>query len=332
MGSTHLRAWLGIPGVRLCAVMDQNPKRLSGDLSDVIGNLGSGGERMDFSQVRQYLRPEEIVRDPGLDIVDICLPTNLHAPLAIEALQAGKHVLVEKPMALTGEECDRMIAAAKDAGRVLMTAQVLRFHPAYEALFALMDSGKFGPIRYAVFRRRCAAPTWGPWEFDPSQSGGGVFDLVIHDVDACLHAFGPPQAIRAGGYEAMARGIDTIVSNFEYPGFGLVLITGGWHHIGAYPFSMEYTVVADGGTAEFSTLGRPATVYWADGTQETLEGAEVDWYRAEIEYFLQCCANGSHPDRCPPEESAAAVKLTRMMLESRAKQGERIACGLTVAV
>jgi predicted dehydrogenase len=332
MGSTHLKAWLAIPGVRLGAVMDQNPKRLSGDLSEVIGNLGSGGERMDFRGVRQYIRPEEIVRDPNLDILDICLPTNLHAPIAMEALRAGKHVLVEKPMALTGEETDRMIETSEKAGRILMTAQVLRFHPAYEGLFALMDSGKLGAVRYAVFRRRCAAPTWGPWEFDPAQSGGGVFDLLIHDVDACLHAFGPPDAIRAGGYEAMARGIDTILANFEYPGFGPVLITGGWHHIGGYPFSMEYTVVADGGTAEFSSLGRPATVYWADGAQEALEGTPVDWYRAEIEYFLRCCRGGHQPARCPAEESAAAVKLTRMMMESRARQGERIACGLKVAV
>ena len=81
---------------------------------------------------------------------DICLPTFLHAPTAIDAVRAGKHVLVEKPMALTGELADEMIAEAKKARRTLMTAQVLRFIPSYRALHDAVRSGSFGKVRAAL--------------------------------------------------------------------------------------------------------------------------------------------------------------------------------------
>ena len=328
MGSTHLKAIANLPQAELTAVMDFNETRLSGDLSGIQGNIGGPGVQMDFTSVARYRSYEEAVRDPNIEAVDICLPTNLHAPAALAALRAGKHVLTEKPMALTGADCDAMIAEADQQGRVLMVAQVLRYIPSYQRLAELVKSGRLGAIRSAFFRRRCAAPTWGPWEFDPAQSGGGVFDLLIHDVDMCLHLFGAPQAVCALGYEDLKGGIDAIVGHLHYPGIGSVVITGGWHHIGEYPFSMEYTVVADGGAVEYSSAGRPPKFYAADGKCEALAEPEVDWYGAEIEYFLECCRRGSRPTACPPEESARAVKLTLLMLESRNRKGEKLPCDL----
>lgn len=326
MGSTHLKAWMKTPGAQLVAVMDMDAKRLSGDLSGVIGNIGSGGEKIDFSGVRKYAKPEELLADSDVEAVDICLPTNLHAPLAVAALGAGKHVLVEKPMALNGAEADRMLEAAEQSGCVLMTAHVLRFHPAYQALFQILDANKLGPVRYAVFRRRCAAPTWGPWEFDAAQSGGGVFDLLIHDVDVCLRAFGAPASLIATGYENMRGGVDTITAHLNYGDTSDVIVTGGWHHIGDYPFSMEYTVVCDGGTVDFSSAGRPATVYLSDGTQSRIEGAETDWYHSEIEYFMKCCVKNQKPAECLPQDSATSVKLTRAMVAAR-KEAPGVKCG-----
>jgi predicted dehydrogenase len=183
-------------------------------------------------------------------------------------------------------------------------------------------------VRSAIFRRRCAVPTWGAWEFDSSKSGGGVFDLLVHDVDMCLHLFGVPEAISAVGHEDMAQGIDTILAQFHYPGIGFVAVSGGWHHRGDFPFSMEYTVIADGGVVEYNSAGRPATLYRADGKSEALPPNDGDWYQAEIEHFLDACRTGVKPPLCPPEESATSVKLARIMLESRKGNGERIACNL----
>jgi predicted dehydrogenase len=327
MGRTHLQALRNIPQAEVAVVASDDPVALSGDLTGAAGNLGTSGERFDFSGMRRYRDWAEAVRDPGIEAVDLCLPTHLHAPAALAALEAGKHVLVEKPMALDGEQADRMVEAARRAGRVLMTAHVLRFFPAYLPLAELGRSGRLGPLRMGVFRRRCAAPTWGAWLPDPAKSGGGVFDLLIHDVDFCLHLFGKPQAVSAIGHEDLGKGIDLITAECFYDG-GSVVITGGWHHPNAYPFSMEYTISFDGGTVDYSSEGRPPKLYRLDGTAEELPLASQDGYQAEIEYFLECAAAGRWPERCPPEESAAGVKLMRLMAEARKRPGERVECRL----
>lgn len=326
MGSTHLQAWRKTPRAELAAVVCDIPKRLEGDLSDVQGNIGGPGERMDFSRLARYSDPYIALRNPEIEAVDICLPTDLHAPVALAALKAGKHVLVEKPMALCGEEADAMIAAAKASGRVLMAAQVVRFIPSYSVTAAMIKAGELGPIRSAILRRRCAAPAWSQWLGKKEVSGGGVFDLLIHDIDWCLHVFGEPEAVSAVGYEDMARGIDWVTAELFYPEIGGVVISGGWHHPKAFPFSMEYTVVGDCGTVEFSSAGVPPTLYRADGESRVLALPDVDGYQAEIEYFLNCCIEGTQPEFCRPEESAAAVKLARTIAEARERKGEKIAC------
>jgi len=328
MGSTHIRALQSIPGAELVAVCSRDEKKLAGDLSAVQGNLGGGGERLDFSNVARYRDLGQMLEDPRVDAVDLCLPTHLHAPSAIQAFEAAKHVLVEKPMALDAASAREMIAAAAKHKRVLMVAQVLRFFPMYQALRSVLARDSMGTMRSAVFRRRCAAPAWSAWLADPEQSGGGVFDLLIHDVDMCLHLFGAPEAISATGYEALSSGIDVITASLHYPGERTAIVSGGWQHPKSYPFLMEYTVVADGGTVEYSSLDRPPVLYSSDGEREALPMEETDGYRAEIEYFLDCARRGRQPELCKPEDSADAVALAQLMLEARKRNGERIPCDL----
>ncbi|HEY6390651.1 MAG TPA: Gfo/Idh/MocA family oxidoreductase [Bryobacteraceae bacterium] len=328
MGSTHIQALLSIPGAELAAVCSRDEKKLSGDLSAIQGNTGGPGARLNFSGVAKYREIRQMLEDPSIDAVDICLPTCQHASVAIDAVRAGKHALVEKPMALDAASAREMIAGSRSHDRVLMVAHVLRFFPTYAALGEVLSSGRIGAARSAKFERRCAAPTWSGWLADAQQSGGGVFDLLIHDVDMCLHLFGKPETVSATGHEALASGVDVITAQLHYPGRRTAIVTGGWLHPKSYPFSMEYTVVADGGTVEYSSLGRPPALYGADGKMELLPMQERDGYRAEIEYFLDCCRHRRAPELCLPEESADAVALTRCMLEARNRNGEKIRCDL----
>ena len=326
MGSTHLKAFKNIPEAELMAVVSSDEKKLTGDLSSIQGNIGGPGEKMDFSRVRKYRTIDQALGDPDVEAVDICLPTDRHAPVALAALRAGKHVLVEKPMALDGATADEMLTEARKNGRILMTGQVLRFIGGYRTTAEAVRSGKLGTARSAIFRRRCAAPGWSRWLGNPAQSGGGVFDLLIHDIDFCLMLFGKPVAVSARGYEDLPRGIDWILAEFEYPGIGCVAVSGGWHHPKSFPFSMESTIVGDKGTLEYSSEGRPLSMYREDGEQESLATADTDWFAEELKYFIDCAAHDRWPEFCPPEESAMAVKLARLMVESRSKHGERIAC------
>jgi predicted dehydrogenase len=328
MGSTHLKSLRGLPGVELAAVYSSDERKLSGDLTAIQGNLGGAGEKLDFSNVRKYRDIEPLLADPAIDAVDICLPTDLHEWAAVEALRSGKHVLVEKPMALDGFGADRMLNAARRANRILMIAHVLRFFPEYTSLREALAGGKLGRMRFAMFRRRCAAPSWGGWLHDPERSGGGVFDLLIHDADMCLHLFGKPKTVSASGVVDPATGVDCISAQLFYADGGVAVISGGWYAPGEYPFSMEYSVALDGGSVEFSSLGRVPTVYPRNGPAQALALEARDGYRAEIEYFAECCRERRAPECCLPSESALAVKLMMLLLDSRKRNGAKMLCNL----
>jgi len=326
MGSTHLKAMRSLNDVRLVAVFSNDERQLAGDLTAVQGNFGGPGQKHDFSHVRKYRELEPLFADPEIDVVDVCLPTDFHADAVTAALRAGKHVLVEKPMALDGRAADRMVEEAERHGRTLMVAQVLRFWPEYEALRDVVRDPQSGDMRSATLRRRCAAPGWGGWLNDQARSGGGVFDLLIHDVDICLHLFGAPEAVSATGHTDPSAGIDVLQAQLFYSGGRGVFVAGGWHHSGSFPFLMEYTVTLDHGTVDWSSARGGPTLYGADGNTRVLELHEHDAYAAEIEYFLSCCRAGRTPEICPPRESAAAVELMLLITESRKRKGERIPC------
>ncbi|MGH9627231.1 MAG: Gfo/Idh/MocA family protein, partial [Bryobacteraceae bacterium] len=184
----------------------------------------------------------------------------------------------------------------------------------------------YGAVHSALFRRRCAAPFWSKWLGDAKKSGGGVFDLLIHDVDFCIQLFGVPDAVSATGHEDLPKGIDTITATLHYREVPSVTITGGWHHRKAYPFSMEYTVVAEEGTFDFSSVSGDTILYDAQGESQTVKVPEEDAFEAELRYFLECCTHHRAPDFCPPEQSAAAVGITRLMAEARNKKGEKLKC------
>jgi predicted dehydrogenase len=327
MGSTHLKALRSIPEATLVAILSNDERAREGDLSGIQGNLGGPGERYDFSNVKKYSDAAVLIADPEIDAVDICLPTFLHGPVALQALQAGKHVLVEKPIALTGESADELVAEARRRNRVLMSAQVLRFFPVYQALRDTLPT--LGQTRHAFFRRRCAAPAWSKWLHNKSKSGGGMFDLLIHDIDMALWLFGMPLRVSAVGSEDLDRGIDVLDATLFYPKGLKVTITGGWHHPKSYPFSMGYTVVADGGTVEYNSAGKPPTLHAQDGSETALALSAQDGYVEEIKYFVNCVQGEVQPEFCPPESSVQAVKLALLLDEARARNGEIIPCHIS---
>ena len=138
-----------------------------------------------------------LATDPRVDVVSNTLPTQLHKDFTIAALKAGKHVLVEKPMALTVAECDEMIAAAKQSDRLLMVAHVLRFWPEYVALVEFVKSGALGKPLAATAKRLVGPPRWADWFLHPEWTGGEVLDLQVHDVDTLNWLFGTPKTVYA---------------------------------------------------------------------------------------------------------------------------------------
>ena len=141
---------------------------------------------------------EAAIAAPGVDAVDICLPTPLHRPVAERALAAGRHVLLEKPIALTLEDADAIGAAAAASGRVLMVGHVLRFFPEVVELRRVLGDRRARARRWPPPRSGCRRPPdWNDWMLDPERSGGTLVDLMIHDFDIVGALLGPARRVHA---------------------------------------------------------------------------------------------------------------------------------------
>jgi predicted dehydrogenase len=318
MGATHIGAMQKIPGLELGAVCTTNERALSGDLTDVGGNLDIPGAKYDFSAVHKCREWQELVADPDLEAIDICLPTDLHAQVAIRALESGKHVLCEKPMALNTDDCSRMIRAARNAGRVLMIGQVLRFWPEYATLREAIESERFGIVRSVEFRRSAGLPDWSRWLPREERSGGAVVDLLVHDIDQAIALFGMPETVSARSLGA----VDTIDAALSYTNGVEVRIKGGWLAPGE-KFSMGFEMVAEHGTLRLDGTGLTFTD--ESGTQP-VRTEEGDGYQRELAYFAECCRRNLKPDRCPPEQSAQGIALALVLKESRKREGHTLRC------
>ena len=127
MGWIHYLAYQRSKFASLYGFCSRNSDKRAGDWTGIKGNFGPPGEKIAVDSLAVYESLDEIVADPEVDLVDICLPPNLHVDAACKALNAGKHVLCEKPLGLTTEDCDKILTAAKAADRKVLCAQVLPY-------------------------------------------------------------------------------------------------------------------------------------------------------------------------------------------------------------
>jgi len=297
--------------VALCDIM---PERSQGK-SEAVTNLGqNSGVKVHATAYANY---HDLIADSAVQAVDICLPTDLHAEVAIAALESGKHVLCEKPMALTIEQCDRMIAAADASNRILMIAQCIRFWPEYAYVKALAQNGTYGKITDAVFSRLSPLPTWTAdgWYLQAERSGGAVQDLHIHDVDYLLYLLGKPQTVSVQARQQQER-IDFVSVNYHFGDDLSVRIDGGWDYPPSLPFRMSFLIRFEGATVEWDSLRGPLKIYPANGEVISPELVKGDAYQLEIEYFLHCIATNTKPIIVTPEDARESVRLVKAEVEA----------------
>ncbi len=317
MGWHHARRYFQVPNARIVAMADIVPERLETKEAVSI-NLAADGKALDFSQVARYPGAAQLLAAADVDMVDICLPTHLHAEYAIAALEAGIHVLCEKPMALSVADCDRMIAAARAADRRLMIAQCLRFWPEYVYLQQLITEQPLGALISLNMYRLGGRPRWSPdnWFLDPQRSGGALFDLHIHDVDYVNAVFGMPDKLYATGRPmATPQSYDVIHACFHYNGGPQIHMHAGWS-TAQIPFEAGFEGWFERGFVRYAH--GELTVF------DNLDKAEChpadiepgDGYLNEIAYFLECVETGVPPTRCMPESTRDSIALIAREIES----------------
>lgn len=188
IAGSHIPGWQASEHADLVAGSDVNP--------DV---LKKWGEKNGIQKL--VADPNELFKDPDIDIIDICTPNNYHAPLAIAALGAGKHVICEKPLAPNPALIKKMIAARDKSGKLLMTAQHFRFSGKSKAMKAELDKGVLGDIYHARswMLRRSAAPTRPGFILKKHSGGGPCIDIGVHILDLTLWFMGNPKPVAVTG-------------------------------------------------------------------------------------------------------------------------------------
>ncbi|MDR0337281.1 MAG: Gfo/Idh/MocA family oxidoreductase [Planctomycetaceae bacterium] len=199
MGMIHYLAYQQLHDVQVTAICETIPERRNGDWTSIKGNFGPQGTKMDLTGIATYANLNELLADPNVDLLDICLPPNAHATTAIAALNAGKHVLSEKPIALKLEDADNMVAAAKTNNKLFMVAHVLPFFTAYRFVYEAVQSGCYGKLLGGHFNRVISDPTWLKNFYDMNTIGGPLLDLHIHDAHFIRLLFGLPKTVQSSG-------------------------------------------------------------------------------------------------------------------------------------
>ena len=317
MGTAHFKAYTAYRKAKVVALSDLNPKRLSGDWSDIAGNIeGSQAAGADLSKIHLHARPADMFADPDVDAVDITLPTFLHAKYTVAALKAGKHVICEKPMALSSAQCRKMIDAARKARKRLFVGHCIRFWPEYEAMREIIRGKKHGRVLSAVFTRLSGLPTWSyqGWLLDGKRSGGAALDLHIHDADFILHLFGKPRSVASRGSGLRAGQFDHIVTCYEYAANRVVCAEGAWDYPPTFPFSMGFRVVMDKATLALQPEG--LMLYPVKGQPKAVKVAAGDGYQRELRHYVDCIEKNRKSDVLTPESAMQSVKLIEAEIKS----------------
>jgi predicted dehydrogenase len=273
--------------------------------------------------------PWHILDDDTVEAVDICYPTHLHAEYAIAALRHGKHVFCEVPLALTLEETDAMLAAARASGKLLLVAFVVRFVDANVYVRDVVQAGELGAPQVAtmtyLFRR---SPAWA--ERTAAGFGTVLVEQVSHEFDYLNWLWGKPAAVRTAGLAGAHGDLEHLFVSLEYP--------GRHAHVevstllpASHPFATYLRVVCEEGALVTSFRMRadapPETLltrYPAAGAPETPAIPGEDPYWTECRYFADCVAGKADPNRISAAAARDALQVALAAQESFARGGELV--------
>ncbi len=320
MGRIHYLASQRLTDAKVTAVCSRDAAKLAGDWRNTRGNFGPEPGQMDLSGVKKYADFGEMLADPDIDLIDICTVTDQHAPLAIQALKAGKHVLVEKAIALSTADADGMVAAAKNAGKLLMVAHVLPFFPEFKFAAEAIRGGKYGKVVAAHFTRVIAKPDWSADIGDAAKTGGPAVDLHIHDTHFIGLVCGvPKQVYSIGTLEGDA--VSYLTTSYMYgPGGPAVTCSSGALSMPGRAFAHGYEIYLQRASLIYNSGGIALTILTADGksSQPELQGGgdPLSAFTDELQTAVNGVRHGKEPDLLSGQLARDALVLCHRECES----------------
>jgi len=251
---------------------------------------------------KHYTKLEDACAATKVDFVDICVPTNLHEEYTVKAAELGCHVLCEKPVTFTVESFDRMVEACKKAGVKFMVAQVVRFMGEPVKIHNLIKEGKLGDIHFFYEKRLCQHPAWSTWHRNNDVSGGGLYDLNIHDIDNLYWDFGMPKTVYATGWKSPTGCWNHVATTLTWANGAKAVCETSLEMTGNFPFSVEIRGTGDKGTLQYS-LSAGANIndsgvdqkfaWYPAGSEacEVVTADEMDGFGGEVNSFVDAIIN-----------------------------------------
>ena len=307
MGAMHANCYKNLEGVQLAAVADIRREKAE--------ELAAG------TQAAVYADGKDLIANAQVDVIDICLPTYLHAQYALLAMDKVKYLFVEKPVTLTVAESEQLMKKSAETGCQVQVGQVIRFWDEYVALRDIVASGKYGKVVNANFRRLSPSPDWGwnNWLHTTELSGGAGQDLHIHDIDFVLSIFGEPKQ-RFSVKNAIGEANSYVNTLMQYEDF-VVGVEGTWNLPGSHPFQATFRVVFEKAVVEndggkfmlYTDAGAEEIVIEkkqlaaSGGTQGNI--SDLGGYYNELLYFTQQAQTGAPIQQACLADAAASLKF-----------------------
>lgn len=319
MGGMHAQIYNSLDGVDLVAVVDDRIEASR----EKLGKLGIDAP--------VFASLDEAFEKGDADFVDVCLPTYLHEKYSLQALDAGKALFCEKPLALSLEQADRILTLAEKKGAFAQVGHCIRFWPEYQRLMEYHASGEGGDLLSLSLVRRGGRPGYGigNWLNDESLSGGAALDLHIHDTDFVLAMLGQPNTINSKVTRDYSGPVH-IYSLLEYDSL-TVSSEGGWNYPEKWGFQMAFQAVYEKAVLDYdSSNGKGLTLCEGDQEPRSLEIAKPDageskigegnvsdlgGYYNQLKYFTDCLRDGKSPEIATLADARASLALTLKEIE-----------------
>ena len=334
MGWMHWLAYQRSTAASVAAIWSRSEAKRAGDWRDIQGNFGPPGEQVDLTGVETYETLDDMLANPDIDLIDICLPPHLHRSAAEAAFAAGKHVLCEKPLALTAADCDALVSAAEAADRLLLVAQVLPWFPEYTKAISIVQNGEYGKLLGGSFKRVISDPLWIKDFYNPDTVGGPLIDLHVHDAHLIRVLFGMPKSVHCAGRMrdgGMVEYCNTLFQ-FEDPSLVVSAASGVIQQQGR-PFTHGFEIHLERATLQYESAFAggegvslmPLTLFGPDGEMTPLKleagGDDVTAFLCEIDEAARCVAEGAASPLMSGELARDAIVLCHKQTES-ARTGE----------
>lgn len=327
MGTMHAQIYQKLKQARIVAVVDSASDKAKASMKE----LGVDAPLYDSL--------ETALAEVEADVVDICLPTDLHVENALIAIKAKKHLFCEKPLALTQGDGKKIADAAAKAGISAQVGQCIRFWPEYMAFKKFVQSNKAGKLLSLTLQRRSSLPTHSmdQWILDPERSGGAALDLHVHDSDFILYLLGMPKAVRSLT-PGDQPGPSQIFTQYLYDGVS-VTAECGWNYPPNWGFQMAFQAVFEDGAVEYDSGADPTltvTIGQGEkkplpfknpsiGTSSTGTGniSALGGYFNELQSFVRALEAKRPPETATLEDATQSLKVVLAELKS-AKTGKSV--------